>query len=98
MEFTTPSVEVATFHTRNQEFEQFLKTVGYFTYCKNMHGLMDAICMRHSPEQWQLFIDASKTSFKTVLLHNGNKLASFHVAYAPSTKKKTIYNYEQHPG
>jgi len=39
------------------------------------------------PEQWQLFIDVSKTSLKAVLLHNGNKLPSIPVAYAPSTKE-----------
>jgi len=45
------SVKVATFCTRNQEFEQFFKTVGYFTYCKDTDGLMNAMHMRHSPEQ-----------------------------------------------
>jgi len=43
--------------------------------------------MSHSPEQWRLFIDASKTSLKAVLLHNGNKLPSIPVAYAPSIKE-----------
>ena len=74
------------FRNRNQEFEQFFKTVGYFTYCKDIDGMMNAMHMRHSPEQWRLFIDASKTSLKTVLLLNGNKLPFFPVAYAPSTK------------
>ena len=81
VEFTTP------LRTRNQEFEQFFKTVGYFTYCKDIDGLFDAMHMRHSPEQWRLFIDASKTSLKTVLLHNGIKLPSIPVAYAPSPKE-----------
>jgi len=45
------SVKVTTFRTRNQEFEQFFKTVGYFTYCKDIDGLMDAMHMRHSPER-----------------------------------------------
>jgi len=45
---------------------------------------MDAVHMRHSPEQWRLFIGASKTSLKAVLLHNGNKLISIPVAYANS--------------
>jgi len=48
---------------------------------------MDAMHMRHSPEQWRLFIDASKTSLKAVLLHNGNKLPSIPVAYVSSTKE-----------
>jgi len=29
------SVKVTIFRTRNQEFKQFFKTVGYFTYCKD---------------------------------------------------------------
>ena len=61
--------------------------MGYFTYCKDIDGLIDAMHMRHSPEQWRLFIDASKTSLKTALLHNGNKLPSIPVTYAPSTKE-----------
>jgi len=80
-------MKVTTFCTRNQEFEQFFKTVSYFTYCKDSDGLMDAMHMRHSPEQWRLFIDASKTNLKAVRLHNGNKLPSIPVAYAPSTKE-----------
>jgi len=58
------SMKVTTFCTRNQEFEQFFKTVGYLTCCKDTDGLMDAMHMRHSPEQWRLFIDASKTILK----------------------------------
>jgi len=76
-----------TFCTRNQEFEQFFKTIGYFIYCKDIDGLMDALHMRHSPEQWRLFIDASKTSLKAVLLHDGNKLPFIPVPYAVSTKE-----------
>ena len=81
------SVKVTTFRTRNQEFEQLFKTVGYFIYCKDIDGLMDAMHMRNSPQQWRLFIDASKTILKAVLLHNGNTLPSIPVAYAPSTKE-----------
>jgi hypothetical protein len=90
------SVKV-TFRTRNHQFGKFFKTVGYFTYCKDIDGLMNAVHMRHNPEQWPLFIDASKISPKTVLLHNGNKLPSIPLAYAPSTEKN-VYNYERHPG
>jgi len=43
--------------------------------------------MRHSPEQWRLFLDASKKSLKAFLLHNGNKLPSIPVPYAPSAKE-----------
>ena len=80
-------MKVTTFFSRKQEFEQFFKPVGYFACCKDIDGLMFAMHMRHSPEQWRLFIDASKTSLKAVLVHNGNKLPSNSVAYAPSLKE-----------
>jgi hypothetical protein len=48
---------------------------------------MDAMYMGHIPEQWRLFIDASKKYLKTMLLHNENKLPSMSVAYVPSTKE-----------
>ena len=46
---------------------------------------MDAMHMRHSPESE--YFDASKSSVKAVLLHNGNKVPSIPVTYAPSTKE-----------
>ena len=48
---------------------------------------MDAMHMSHSPEQWRLFIDASKKILKLVLWHYENKLLSIPVAYASSTKE-----------
>ena len=80
-------MKVTTFRTRKQEFEQFFKTVGYFNYCKDIDGLMDAMHMRHTPEQFRLFAVASKTSLRAVFLHNGNILPSIPVAYAPSIKE-----------
>jgi hypothetical protein len=40
-----------TFGTRNHEFGQFFKTSDYFTYCKEIGGLMDAMHMWPSREQ-----------------------------------------------
>ena len=48
---------------------------------------MDAVHMRHSPGQWLLFIDVSKSSLKAALLHDGNKLSSIPVAHAAGTKE-----------
>jgi hypothetical protein len=48
---------------------------------------MDAVHMRHSVDQWRIFIDASKRSLKAVLLHNGNKLSSIPVGNAPNTEE-----------
>ena len=87
MEFTIPLCESDNISYQKPRIREILKTVGYFTYCKDIDGLMDAVCMRHSPEQWRLFFDASKKSLKEFLLHNGNKLPSIPVVYAPSTKE-----------
>jgi len=61
------SMKVKTFCTRNQEFKQLFNAIGYFTHCKDTDGLMGEMHMRHSPEQWRLFIGASKTNLKAVL-------------------------------
>ena len=58
----------------------------------------------HKPEEWRLFIDWSKLSLKTVLLHNEKMLPSIPVGYAAHMKvtKENIkhllqcINYEQY--
>jgi hypothetical protein len=81
---------VTTFSTRKNEFDKLFKTVSYFTYYKQIDGLMDATNMRHRPEQCRLFTDASETSRKAFLLHNKNKLLSIPEEYDPSTKETCI--------
>jgi len=41
-------------------------------FCYDVDGLMNALGIKHDPQEW-LFIDSSKLSLKTVLLHNGNQ-------------------------
>ena len=43
-----------------------------------------------NPDRWRLFINSSKVSLKEVLLHNGNKFPSIHLAHAANIKE----NYE----
>ncbi|GBN88653.1 hypothetical protein AVEN_204564-1 [Araneus ventricosus] len=38
--------------------------------------LMKCFDIKYDPSEWRLFRDSFKTSLKTVLLHNGNSLAS----------------------
>ena len=42
-------------------------------------------------DKWRLFIDSSKTSLKTVLLHNGNTKPFVPVTYAVNMKELQIY-------
>ena len=41
----------------------------------------------YDPNDWRLFIDASKTSLKAVLVHNGNEKPSIPIRYAVNTKE-----------
>ena len=48
---------------------------------------MESLGFQHIPEEWRLFIDASKTSLKAVLLHIGNVKPSVPMAYAANLKE-----------
>ena len=55
---------------------------------------MQQFMYSHRPEEWRLFIDSSKLSLNTVLLHNGNMLPSMLVGYAADIKE-TYENMKQ---
>ena len=48
---------------------------------------MESLDYQHVSDQWRLFIDASKTSLKAVLLYNGNAKPSLPLAYAVDMKE-----------
>ena len=48
---------------------------------------MDVLDHEHNTTEWRLFIYSTKTSLKTVLLHNGIKFPSVPIAYATNMKK-----------
>jgi len=48
---------------------------------------MDVLDHEHKTTECRLFIDSSKTSLKTVLLHNGNKFPSVPIAYGTNLKE-----------
>jgi len=48
---------------------------------------MNALGIKHDPQEWQLFIDSSKLSVKAVLLHNGNQHPSIPVGHAVHMKE-----------
>lgn len=41
-------------------------------YGNDVEGLLQELGCTHKPEGWRRFVDSSKFSLKTVLLHNGN--------------------------
>jgi len=60
---------------------------GDLVYCKDVCVLVEKLQLQPVPEQWRLFIDSSKVSFKAVLVHNGNKHPSIPFAHAVHTKE-----------
>ena len=50
-------------------------------------SVMEILVLERNRDQWRLFIDLSKVSFKLVLLHNGNKFPSIPLARAASMKE-----------
>ena len=55
--------------------------------CKDINSLMVSLGYHHEPQEWRLFIDASKFSLKGVFLHNGNKMPSIPVAHTVEMKE-----------
>jgi hypothetical protein len=55
--------------------------------CTDIDGLMQTLNINHNPQDWRLFIDSSKMSHKTVLLHNGKTLPSIPVGHSMHNKE-----------
>jgi hypothetical protein len=51
-------------------------------FCYDIFSVMEALGHQHNTLEWRLFIDSSKVSLKSVLLHNGNKYPSMPLAHA----------------
>jgi hypothetical protein len=63
-------------------------------FCYDVDGLMNALGIKHDPQEWRLFIDSSKLCLRAVLLHNGNQHPSIPVEHAVHTKE-TYVNLKQ---
>ena len=50
-------------------------------------GLMQTLTIDHIPLDWRLFIDSSKLSLKSVLIHNGNTLPSIPAGHSVHNKE-----------
>ena len=82
---------ITFYRNRHQEFLHFFFEEKDLVYCTDIVYLLQKLGVPHyEPQDWRLFIDSCKRSFKCVLLHNGNQLAS--VPLAHSTSLKEIYD------
>ncbi|GBM85151.1 hypothetical protein AVEN_183190-1 [Araneus ventricosus] len=63
-------------------------------FCSDIDGLLKELRIAHEPNEWRLFVEASKLSLKAVFLNNGNELPSIPVAHAVYMKE-TYHNVKQ---
>jgi len=56
-------------------------------FCYDVDGLMNALGIKHDPQELRLFIDSSKLGLNEALLHNGNQHPSIPVGHAVHMKE-----------
>ena len=79
--------KVCFFPNCQEEFQDFYSEENDLVYCNNICAVTDVLDHEHKTTEWRLLIDSSKTSLKTVFLHNGNNFPSVPVAYATNMKE-----------
>ena len=70
----------------HEEFKDFLSQADV-VFCNDICSVMEVLGHKHNPDQWHLFTDSSKVNLKVVLLHNGNRFPSVHLAHAANMKE-----------
>ena len=85
--FLEEDVHITFYRQRQKAFENFFGEENGLLYCHDVGAVLVALGHSHVPNEWRLFIDASKSSLKAALLHNGNQYPSIPVAYSVSMKE-----------
>lgn len=86
--------KVTYFRKRTADLTNVFNTTGGLCYCNDIPALFTKFGIEHDVHEWRLFIDASKSSIKAVLLHNGNVHPSVPVAYSV-TLRETYPNLKE---
>ena len=82
---------LAWYKDRENDYIRFFAKEHSLVYCVDVQRLIKKLGTVHNSNDWRLFIDASKSSLKAVLLHNTctNQFASIPLAHL--TCKKESY-------
>lgn len=82
-------VRITFYRSRHEEFLSFFIKEGELVYCRDISGLLKKLGIEeYKPNEWRLFIDSSKRSLKSVLLHNGNLYGSVPLAHSTTLTEK----------
>lgn len=85
--FFLSAINIKYFNVRNAQFQRYFTNEDQLSYCTNVNALFELLGCPHDPKKYRLFIDSSKSGFKVVLLHNGNKQPSVPLAYSTKLKE-----------
>jgi hypothetical protein len=81
------TIRIPSFRSRHQQFEPFFRKKDDLLFCYDVDGLINALGIKHDPQEWRVFIDSPKLNVKAVLLHNGNQYPSIPVGHAAHMKE-----------
>lgn len=81
------SVTISSQKNRQAEFIPFFKTENDLSFCIDIFGLMATLNIDYDVADWRLFIDASKSGLKAVLLHNDHAYMPIPIAYSRFLKE-----------
>jgi hypothetical protein len=71
----------------HEEFKDFFSQEDGVVFCDDVCSVTEVMGYEYNPDQWSLFIDASKVSLEIVVLHNGNRFSPVRLAHAANMKK-----------
>jgi hypothetical protein len=83
----SPGTSFSWYRNRGKEFIPYFSQDGDLVYCIDDFGLMEKFRIEYDVNKWRLFIDSSKRSLKSVLLHSGSKYASIPVGHSVHLKE-----------
>ena len=85
---------LAWYKHRENEYIRFLAKEHSLVYCMDVQGLIKKLGTVYNSNDWRsLFIDASKSSLKAVLLHNTNQFAFIPLASYENMKHLSKIQY-----
>lgn len=83
---------VSAVRTHSQQIQELYTLEDDVAYCTNFDGLMEALNIPYTHDEWRLFIDAS-SGIKFALLNRGKILPTIPLAYSVK-RKETCDNFK----
>ena len=80
-------VKITLYGKRTEDLLTLFTMKNDLCFCNDITELFEQLEIPYDKTNWRLFIDASKDSIKTVLLHNVNTLPSVPIAYSTTMKE-----------